>query len=268
MFIDGPASRLWVEDVGAGDPVTVFAHGLGSSMEDLRALAARVPGTVVLMDLRGHGRSDAPPPEAGYDHPAMRADVEHVAGRFGATNALGVSMGAGALLNLLCDVPDRFARVALLIPSRLDDPCPDVEGTLRMASELETLSMDEVATRLLNLPELIPVLERDPRWYDQMRNQLLRMNSVGVPRAFRAYATGAPPVTDPSCLRAVTAPVLVAGNAHDDGHPADVARRIGDVLANATVEIHDEDYDMFLDDLDAFGARLGRFLAGEPALAP
>ncbi len=267
-YVDGPACRLWVEMLGDGDLVTVFAHGLGSSMEDLRSLAERAPGTSVLMDLRGHGRSDAPPEEAGYDHAAMRADVEHVADRFGATCAVGVSMGAGALMNLLADRPDRFERVAMLIPSRLDDPCPDVEGTLRMARELETLPLEEVADRLLALPDLAAILTRDPRWRDQMRSQLLRMNAVGVPRAFRAYATGPPPVADPTVLGAVRAPVLIAANGHDQNHPASVAERLGAVLPNATVEIHDADFDMFLDDLDAFAARLGRFLAGAPAPLP
>lgn len=259
MLIDGPACRLWVEVVGEGEPVTVFAHGLGSSGRDLEALAERTRGCSILMDFRGHGRSQTPSEDAGYDHPAMRADLSVVADRFGARNVVGVSMGAGAVMNLLADEPDRFERVAMLIPSRIDEPCPDPGGTLRMAHELETLPLEEIARRLLALPDLEPILARDARWYDHMRDQILRMNAVGVPRAFRAYATGAPPVTDASALRDVRAPVLVAANSNDPNHPASVAQRLAELLPQCELEFY-PDFAMFLDVLDAFGARLSGFL--------
>lgn len=43
----------------------------------------------------------------------------------GATQALGVSMGAGALLWLLAREPARFSRVVLLLPAALDGPRTD-----------------------------------------------------------------------------------------------------------------------------------------------
>lgn len=267
MLVDGPACRLHVDVLGEGDPVTVFAHGLASSSEDLRALAAYVAGTVVLFDWRGHGRSDVPPPEAGYDHHAVREDLQSVAERFGATRALGVSMGAGAIMNLLCDDPGRFARAVLVMPSRLDDPCPDVEGTLRFADQIASEPLAHVADALLGLPDLKPLLTREPRWREHMRAQLLRINTRGVPHALRAYATGPPPVPDPACLGRVTTPLLVAAHEKDPNHPAEVARRIGALAPNATVRIWDEDFAMMLDDLDEFGALAGAFLAGDPVPA-
>ena len=67
-MIDGPDCSLWVETEGSGQPVTVFAHGVTSSVAELQPLAARAPGTRVLFDFRGHGRSESPPEAAGYDH--------------------------------------------------------------------------------------------------------------------------------------------------------------------------------------------------------
>src|SRR5437763_14276987 len=91
-MIDGPDCGLWVEVVGSGDPVTVFAHGVTSSIAELEPLAARAPGTRVLFDFRGHGRSESPPEEAGYDHAAMPRDLKHVADPYDATQRCGISM--------------------------------------------------------------------------------------------------------------------------------------------------------------------------------
>jgi len=263
-FLDGPACRLWVAVLGAGDPVTIFVHGLSSSSEDLRALAGYVEGTRVLFDWRGHGRSESPPPEDGYDHAAVVADLDAVATRYGATQAVGVSMGANALLQMLCVDPTRFARATLIMPSRLDEPCPDPLGSMRFADQIASMPLDQIADNLMNIAEVQALVTREPRWRAHIREQLLRINPAGVPHAVRAYAMGEAPVPDPSCLRKVTTPLFVAGHEKDANHPASVSRRIGALAPNARVKIWDEDFAMMLDDLDAFGAMVASFLAGEP----
>jgi len=259
-LIDGPACDLWIETVGEGAPVTVVAHGLASSSRDLLPLAQRLPGTTVLLDLRGHGRSDSPSEDVGYDHLAMRADVEHVANRCGATHALGVSLGAGAIMNLLGDHPDRFERIVFVIPSRIDEPCDDVEGTFAMADLIERKPLEEMADEMLAMPALAGLLERHPGWRTQIRGQLLAMNPVGVPRAYRAYAFGRPPLDDAERLRHVRAPVLIAANANDPAHPVEVSRRLAALLPNAELDVYTEDFAMFIDDLDRFAARAAAFL--------
>jgi pimeloyl-ACP methyl ester carboxylesterase len=259
--IDGPACRLWVEIVGDGAPVTVVAHGLASSTRDLFPLAQRLPGTTVLLDLRGHGRSDSPPDHAGYDHPAMRADVEHVADRYGATHALGVSLGAGAIMNLLGDRPERFERIVFVLPSRIDESCDDVDGTLAMADLIEHKPLGEMAEEMLAMPALADLLERHPGWRAQIRGQLLAMNPLGVPRAYRAYALGRPPLDDAELLRRVRVPGLVVANADDPAHPVEVAIRLAALMPDARLEIYD-DFAMFIDDLDGFAARVAAFLTG------
>ena len=258
-YIDGPAGRLWIEHVGEGAPVTVFAHGLGSSSADLRRMAERTTGTSVLFDFRGHGASDAPPPEAGYDHVALAADLHAVADHAGATVALGVSMGAGAILRILTEEPDRFERNVFVIPSRIDDPCPDVPGTLRMADELEREPIEQVADRMMDNDIIRHMIERDPHWATQIRGQLLRMNNVGVPRAFRAYATGAPPVDDPEVLRRVQAPALIASNIGDPNHPLGVSQRLASLFPRAELRTF-EDFAMFIDALDDFAHVVSAFL--------
>ena len=55
--------RTWYEEVGTGEPV-VLVHGLGGTGQDIwKKVLAELAETfrVVAYDLRGSGRSDAPP---------------------------------------------------------------------------------------------------------------------------------------------------------------------------------------------------------------
>ena len=264
-LIDGPDCKLNVEVMGEGEPVTVFAHGITSSLQEIAAFGWRTAGTRVLFDFRGHGLSDSPPADAGYDTPCMRRDLEFVADAYGATRALGVSMGAGALLHLLADRPDRFDRLLFFIPARIDsNTSVSKDRYPAMAELLETLPLEQVADMMVDAPESQPLFVSRPAWRDLIRARVLRMNSTGVPRALRAFATGRPPVTDASVLKKITAPALVLGHENDPIHPADVARRLADLLPNADVRIWPEPLAM-LDDFATFAETVGSFLTPEAA---
>jgi pimeloyl-ACP methyl ester carboxylesterase len=257
-MIDGPDGGLWVELAGSGEPVTVFAHGVTS-------LAARAPGTRVLFDFRGHGHSDSPAEEAGYDHKAMRGDLEHVADRFNATQAFGISMGAGAILSLLEDQPDRFERLAFFIPASIDAPNDGSPKTFpALAHMLETYSLEEVVARTVDAPAQAPLFASRPYWRPLWRERIMRMNSTGIPRALRAYVSGSYPVRDAEALRRVHAPALILAHENDPIHDADVARRLADLLPNATLHVWSQPLSMY-DDIAAFATEIGEFLAGGSA---
>lgn len=262
-MINGPDCGLWVEVHGSGDPVTVFAHGVTSSIAELQPLAERTPGTRVLFDFRGHGRSESPDESVGYDHSAMRRDLEHVAARYEATQAFGISMGAGAILSVLEDDPDRFERLAFFIPASIDGPN---EGSPQMfpafAHMLETYPLDEVVARTIDAPAQALLFEKRPYWRALWRDRILRMNADGIPHALRAYVSGTFPVRDAEALRNVKAPTLILAHEDDPVHDAEIARRLAELLPNATLRIWPEPLSMY-DDVDAFATQIGAFLRGE-----
>ena len=135
-------ATLHVAVDGAGEPVTVFAHGLTNSSVELAAFTPMAPGTKVRFDFRGHGRSSTPPAGA-YRFADFARDLDAVAAAYGATNAVGTSLGAGALTHLLGERPDRFARLVFLLPAALDVPIGDHALFDRTADLLETLPRDE-----------------------------------------------------------------------------------------------------------------------------
>ena len=136
--------------VGAGLPVTVFAHGLGGSSAETRPLALRTAGTRVLLTFRGHGASDTIP--GGWSYDDLADDLRAVADAFDATAAVGLSLGSGALLRLLSRDPDRFERLAFVLPAALDETREDLatERLLRLADAMISGDEDRVVQLLLD----------------------------------------------------------------------------------------------------------------------
>lgn len=222
---------------GSGAPVTVVAHGLGASLDETRPLVGGVPGTRVLYAARGHGA--APLPAEAYDYAALGRDLEQVADAHGATQALGVSMGAGALLSLLVRRPDRFARVVLFLPAALDRPRSDaaVRRSALLAAALRAGDRAAVSAAVRDeLPEDLRDLPA-ARAYARVRAGHL-LASPGVAVALEELPRCAP-VADRSALSAVTAEVLLLAQEGDPLHPAQVARDLAAVLPRARLVVFD-----------------------------
>jgi pimeloyl-ACP methyl ester carboxylesterase len=179
---------------------------------------------------------------------------------FAATRAVALSMGAGAVLNLLCDEPDAFERAVLISPASIDGPNAGAEGLfLEMARRLEEQSLDDVAE--WSLQGSAELIARRPQWRDLIRERVARMNTTGVPRTLRAYAHGRPPVADATRLARVEAPVLILAHEGDPIHDAAVARRLASLLPHASLRVWPEPLAMF-DDPDALSVLIAEFLDG------
>ena len=222
---------------GRGSPVTVAAHGLGASIEETRPLLSGVHGTRVFYAARGHGA--APLPDEPFDYAVLSRDLEAVADTTGATRALGVSMGAGALLSLLGRRPDRFERVVLFLPAALDRPRTD-EAVRRTAALAEALAAGQAeAVERLVREELPPDLRDAPAAAAYARSRAAYLlSSPGVAVALRSLP-GSTPVDDRSRLAAVTGEVLLLAQEGDPLHPAQVARELAAVLPRAQLVVFD-----------------------------
>jgi 3-oxoadipate enol-lactonase len=140
---------LHAESYGGGEPVTVFAAGLGGTIPETRTLASGVAGTRVFFDFRGHGRSGAPD-DGDWSYAALSRDLLTGADAAGATRAVGVSMGAAAILGVLAASPERFSRCVFFLPAILDRPRSDVATTRlgRLAARIEEGDAGAVAELL------------------------------------------------------------------------------------------------------------------------
>lgn len=234
----GDGVRLHVETYGTGDPVTVFAAGLGGTIPETRTLGSGVSGTRVFFDFRGHGRSGVPD-DGDWSYAALARDLRAVADATGATRAVGVSMGAAAILGVLAETPERLSRNVFFLPAILDRPRDDVATTRlgRMADRID--AGDESAVAALLAAELPGPLRDSPAVAAYVRDRAARLSGPAVAGMVRALVESRP-VSDRVRLASVGAPCLVVGQERDEVHPAQIARELAAALPNARLHVFDE----------------------------
>ena len=246
---------LHVEVDGAGDPVTVFAHGLTNSCRELAPFTPSLEGTAVRFCFRGHGHSSTP--RSGYRFSDLASDLHAVARTYDATNAVGTSLGAGAIMKLLEDDPARFDRIVMLLPASLDVPFRDPARFDAIADILEAYPRDEAIERILAMtPQRY---ERAP-WLRELDLLLWAdLNTVGVARAIREVTRDVS-ISDRELLRKVEAPVLLICREGDAIHPAELGRILHDLLPSSeliTIASEEE----LIGSIPMLVERVGAFLA-------
>lgn len=258
--------NLWTADCtlnvvveGEGEPVTVFAHGLTNNAEELAIFTPLLGGTKVRFDFRGHGLSDSPP-EGAYRFADFARDLRSVSDAYGATQAVGTSLGAGALTHLMVDEPERYDRVVFLLPAGLDRPFTERDRYLVIADLLETLPMEEAVEAIL----ADPVRQEgyaNARWLeDYDRASLQRINAVGVPRAIRDVMLDWP-LADREELSRVDTAALIIARGGDVVHRMEVANEIVRIMPNAELIAYPDGPSMMLD-IPNLVSRVAGFLGG------
>ena len=124
------------EDTGHGPPV-VLIHGHSA---DLRLWDLQVPALleagyrVIRYDVRGHGRSTAPPSEYSWESYAL--DLRDLLDHLGASTAhvVGLSMGGGIALQFALDFPEQVSALVLV-----DSTLPGFDYSPEYAGAIEDL---------------------------------------------------------------------------------------------------------------------------------
>jgi pimeloyl-ACP methyl ester carboxylesterase len=216
--------------------VTVFAHGLAGDIAGTRPLGSGVAGRRVFFHFRGHGRSDAPP--GPWSFADLADDLRGVADLSGATRAVGVSMGSGALCRLLTDTPDRFERVVLYLPAPLNGIRPPAAATRleRLLAAIKTGEAAPVAEAVE--PELPPSVRNTPTGWSYLRQRVEQLLDDGLAPELDTLWR-APAVPDESVLRAFRGQALVIGCVGDEVHPVAVAERLAGLLPGAQLYVYD-----------------------------
>jgi pimeloyl-ACP methyl ester carboxylesterase len=127
--IAGPAGKLAVDDGGTGDPV-VFVHSLAGNTGHWSAQLEHLRKTrrAVALDLRGHGRSEAPG-SGEYSMEAQAEDVGAVADGLALERfaLVGHSMGAGVALAYAGAHPERLTHLLVADPIGDGTQTPEAE---------------------------------------------------------------------------------------------------------------------------------------------
>lgn len=228
--------RLEELTTGVGDPVTVFAHGLGGDIAGTRPLGSGVTGRRVFFHFRGHGRSDAP--VGPWTFGDLADDMRAVADLAGATRALGVSMGAGALARLLSVTPDRFERVVFYLPAPLDGTRP-AAAEARVDRLLAAVESGEAASIAAAAElEMPPAVRNTPTGWSFLRQRVEQLQRDGL-AAELTTLWHQPAVADLSALRAFRGRALVLGCLGDEVHPVAWAEKLASLLPGSDLYVYD-----------------------------
>jgi 3-oxoadipate enol-lactonase len=250
-------------DVREGSGPTVVAlHGLGSSRAndvasrifDWSPVAGR-GRRLLRYDARGHGRSSVlhPTPD-DFTWPRLAEDLLDllaVTSPGEPVDAVGVSMGVGTLLHAAVRQPERFRRLALVIPPTAWATRTAQCGMyLQMAELLEAQGTAALAAAVAEAPTL-PILA-EGGWvlpgFDVADN--------AVAAILRGSA--ATDLPDPEALTTLRQPVLLRLWVNDPAHPLSTAERLADLLPRAAL-----DTTATADDVRTLTSRVADFFAAE-----
>lgn len=233
-LLDGPSGTLEYLTVGSGSPHTIFAHGLAGSIPTTRPFGSGVAGARTFFHFRGHGGSLAA--ETDWTYAALAAEFRAVADHVGADQALGVSMGAGALCALLAHDPSRFERCVFLLPAVIDRPRTDAAFDRLIAMAEHVDARDEAGVAQVLRSEQPAELRERADVQAWVAAQARTLVGTPVSRALRSLPVQAA-LRDRAALAPVAAPVLVVGQQGDDAHPHTVAIDLAACFPNARLEI-------------------------------
>ena len=247
---------LHVEVDGEGDPVMVLAHGITNSCRELAMLTPFVPGTKVRFCFRGHGHSSSP--ETGYLFSDFGRDLRAVADEYDARIAIGTSLGAGAIANLVSREPDRFERMVWLLPAALDLPFGFKDRYLELAASLDGKTPEEALAAIVSDPERVAQYVQTPWRLEIDKVMWEHLHPEGVARAIREVIEDWP-VPDRELLRNVTAPTLLICIEGDDIHPAELGRILHDLLPSSELLMFESEIALF-QAIPRLVQRVGEFL--------
>lgn len=222
------SGALWSSH-GRGEPTTLVVHGLGATKGEARIPASGLAGTRVVVTLPGHGEA-ADATASYWNYERIAEDVLGIADEVGATRAVGVSLGAGALTTLAAQRPERFERCALLLPAA-SDRSRDARSTSALGDLAEAVRGDDEARLRALVAEGLPEGVAVGDYVDQRTEALFRLGD-----ALRVMP-GQRPISDVAALASVVTRVLVVGAVGDPLHPSEVAEELGGAFADARLEL-------------------------------
>ena len=234
--------NLNVEVTGEG-PALVALHGFTGSLRTWDSLARAAAGsfTLVLVDLLGHGDSDAPEDPSRYSMERCTLDLIALLDVLDIERAgwLGYSMGGRICLYIGVAAPDRCQ--ALAVEGASVGIVDEKERRARIESDdaLARMIEERGIEAFVDFWEGLPLFASQSRLSEGaragLRGQRLRNRPRGMAGSLRGMgAGGQSPLYDR--LKSLALPVLLTAG-EDDTRYCDLARQMGDSVPRGRVSI-------------------------------
>jgi len=264
LHLERPGATIAYSASAAPDAAraVVVTHALATSRawEDAAGIldwsaVGRAGSRLVRYDTRGHGASTGDGETGHYTWPFLAEDLLAVADAVSPgrpVDGLGESTGCGTLLWAVLTAPERFRRLALVIPpTRGPARAEQAELYTAAAEMVEVLGIDSWR-RMIDAAVPVPILE-EGGWArttgSGVRDELL-------PAVLRGAAASTFP--DDEALGRIRQPTLILAWDTDPSHPLETAEHLAGVLPNSTLETAATP-----DVIRSWGAHVAEFLGSE-----
>ena len=223
-----PAIRLHVERSGSSPRTVLLVHGWCGSTRYWDRVVGSLSRelTTVAVDLRGFGRSPAPPGD--YSFPTLEADILSVADDLGVERfaIVGHSLGGALALHVALSKPERVGGLVVVD-----------SGAARGNQRIEQVA-DRLLERGLTPTELAAAVRG---WFHRLADEEVR--------PFVGIASQASPVAMAEAARALLdrdmrgelaglrVPSLIMLGEHDRSHPPEEARALRDAIPGAELHV-------------------------------
>jgi len=222
----------------------VALHGFTGTAESMGELVERVRGDrpAVLIDIVGHGQSDAPSALEPYSMGSVVDQVLSVVGPHqpGTVHLLGYSMGGRVALSIAARAPWFFASVTALSASPgIADPRERqarYDDDHALAERLEKIGLEAFVDEWLSLELFAPYRAAiGDAGVRATRNERCGANPVGLANSLRGTGTGSmPPVWH--ALPSIRTPLLSVAGALDTKY-VHLGRRMAEAAHNGRAEV-------------------------------
>lgn len=225
-------------DIAGTGPTAVQLHGLSSSRAgdlelglDLRGLAD-TGHRLIRYDARGHGASTGSREPGDYRWSVLAGDLLALLDALApeeAVDAIGASMGVGTIIHAALRRPERFRRLALMVPPTAWETRAAQGSMYQQGADLiEAQGLDAFVAAMSAAPLPPVIAERVAARGVHPSPQLVPEVAAAV---FRGAAdTDLPPRDEIATLRM---PVLILPWAADPGHPVSTSEQLRDLIPGA-----------------------------------
>jgi pimeloyl-ACP methyl ester carboxylesterase len=212
----------------AAGPPLLFHHGMGGDLSQPAGLLPELRvSRLITPDARGHGASSHLTSAADASFEMLADDLIRLADHLDLERFIvgGMSLGAGAALNLALRYPERIEALILARPAWLDRPMEAWKQEIfdAIAEMLEGDEAEDAAARLRARPDFRALARRYPATGSSLLGQLTRPQARESTAVLRGFPHAAPS-SAAAAWSQISVPALVIAHADDPLHPYDVGQ--------------------------------------------
>lgn len=226
--------RFAVAGTGEGRPM-LFQHGLcGAAGQPAEVFPEGCGWRCLTLECRGHGRSEAGPPEA-FSLATFADDLAAFIEARGLAPVVlgGISMGAALALRLAVTRPELVRALVLARPAWLTEPRPaNLEPNIAVGELLAAYPPAEALARFDAGPLAHRLAAEAPDNLASLRGFFAREPVAVTAELLTRISRGGPGVRSADLAR-LRLPVLVIGTAQDAIHPLPLAKALAAAIPGA-----------------------------------